>query len=155
MEAADTLMSLAWGRRRIERSPSEGSWFSDKLDRLRRRWRVWGSACRAEVEDFIWRAIPEDAGSIPAVDLMPLPGRRASSCGRPERFLPLEMLAQMRRVEAMTLRELQVCMQLHGIRSHAVTSEAEARVRLNSGALLLAKQKRERRRSVAGVWSLG
>jgi hypothetical protein len=28
-------------------------------------------ACRARVEEFVWRTIPEDADSIPAVDLEP------------------------------------------------------------------------------------
>jgi hypothetical protein len=52
-EAADTLMALpgarAGERRRIERAPLPANWLVETVDKLRRRWRVWGSACRAEV----------------------------------------------------------------------------------------------------------
>lgn len=141
-EAGSTLLSLAGPARRIECVPEEGNWLTDSVDYLRRRWRIWGSACRAEVEDFIWRTIPEDADSIPAVDLMAAPRKRAEEAGRPERFLPLPMLTQTRRIEAMTLRELQACMQLHAVRYDDVTSEAEARFRLRSAALLISNSQR-------------
>ena len=50
-------------------APDTGNWLEEYLDAVRRRWRVWGSARRAEVEDFIWRAILEDSDSIPAVGM--------------------------------------------------------------------------------------
>ena len=43
-------------------------------------------ACRARVEEFVWRTIPEDADSIPAVDLEPH-AHRAQDVG--EAFLLL------------------------------------------------------------------
>jgi len=153
-EAGSTLLSLAGPARRIECVPDGGNWLTNSVDYLRRRWRIWGSACRAEVEDFIWRTIPEDADSIPAVDLMETPRTRATESGRPERFMPLSMLTQSRRIEAMTLRELQASMQLHAVRYDDVTSEAEARFRLRSAALLAANSQRRspraRRTSDAG-----
>ena len=141
-EAADTLLSLDGAPRRVECAPDKGNWLVEYVDAVRRRWRVWGSACRAQVEDFIWRTIPEDLHSIPAVDLVPVERRRGSSGGRPERFAPLEELKQQRRIDSMTLRELQVCMQFHRVPYDDVSSEAEARFRLRSAAMMYAQEMR-------------
>ena len=56
------------------------------VKRVTRGLRIWGSACRARVEEFVWRTIPEDADSIPAIDLEPH-AHRAQDVG--EAFLLL------------------------------------------------------------------
>ena len=65
------------------------------------------------------------AHAIAPADLEPAVRRRGGSGGRPERFAPLEALVPQRRIDSMTLRELQVCMQLHRVRYDDISSEAE------------------------------